>query len=43
MFQSTRPARDATYSTLPAADWIKFQSTRPARDATHFSGLLFCA
>jgi len=35
MFQSTRPARGATYLTGNAWYLVAFQSTRPARGATH--------
>jgi len=34
MFQSTRPARDATQGDAPTRALALFQSTRPARDAT---------
>ncbi len=34
LFQSTRPARDATQALRHASPPLRFQSTRPARDAT---------
>jgi len=37
MFQSTRPARDATEQSVSITGGNEFQSTRPARDATELA------